>query len=106
MATQPRFAGEKFARNQRFVAALDNFATVRGLCPAHVAIAWVRAKNPTIVPVLGAGTRAQLAEALGALAVELSADDVTALEALMPADEVAGTRYHAAQMAHLDSERT
>lgn len=75
------------------------------LAPGQLAIAWARAKVPAFVPLVGARTRAQLADALGALARPLSADDVAAFEALVPEGAVAGTRYGADQMKHLDSER-
>ena len=105
-ARMPRFAGENFARNQPLVAALGRLAAARGVRPAQLAIAWARAKRPTIVPVIGARTRAQLAESLGALAIVLTPAEVAEIEAAVPAASVAGSRYHAAQMAHLDSERT
>jgi aryl-alcohol dehydrogenase-like predicted oxidoreductase len=70
-----------------------------------LAIAWVLAKGSFIVPVVGARTRAQLAESLGALHVELSAEELAEIEALVPAEAVAGTRYDAGQMKMLDSER-
>jgi aryl-alcohol dehydrogenase-like predicted oxidoreductase len=105
-ARMPRFSGDNFARNQALVAALDKLATARGVRPAQLAIAWARAKRPSIVPVMGARTRTQLADSLGALAIALSPAEVAELEAAVPANAVAGTRYHAAQMAHLDSERS
>ena len=75
----------------------------------QLAIAWVRAKGVaqtvTLVPTVGARTRAQLAEALAGLDVTLGADEVARLEAAVPAAEVAGTRYAAPLMAMLDSER-
>jgi aryl-alcohol dehydrogenase-like predicted oxidoreductase len=73
--------------------------------PAQLAIAWALAKHPHVVPVLGARTRAQLSDALGALAVRLSPADLARVEAAVPAEAVAGTRYGAEQMQHLDSER-
>jgi aryl-alcohol dehydrogenase-like predicted oxidoreductase len=71
----------------------------------QLAVAWVLAKGSFIVPVLGARTRAQLAESLGALHVKLSHDELAALEAAVPAGAVAGTRYDLAQMRVLDSEK-
>ena len=58
-----------------------------------------------MVPVIGARTRPQLAESLGALAVELSTEDVARIEEAVPAASVAGTRYDPHQMRSLDSER-
>jgi aryl-alcohol dehydrogenase-like predicted oxidoreductase len=104
-AMLPRFTGENRARNEKLVARLAELARERGATPAQLAIAWVLAKQPAAVPVIGARTRAQLAEALGALDVALSPEEVARLEEAVPAAEVAGTRYDAFQMKHLDSER-
>ncbi len=57
------------------------------------------------MPVVGAKTRALLADALGALDKPLSASDVATLEAIVPTGAITGTRYGAEQMAHLDSEK-
>jgi aryl-alcohol dehydrogenase-like predicted oxidoreductase len=104
-AHMPRFAGENRVRNQRLVDALRRIAAERGVTPAQLAIAWTRAKKPFVIPTIGARTRAQLDDALGALAISLSPAEVAALEDPVPAAAVAGTRYAAQQMAHLDSER-
>jgi aryl-alcohol dehydrogenase-like predicted oxidoreductase len=101
----PRFTGENRERNQQLVAALERLAAARGVRPAQLAIAWVLAKGRSIVPVIGARTRKQLDESLGALAIELSAVEIAAIEQAIPAAEVAGTRYAAPMMQHLDSER-
>ncbi len=101
----PRFSGENLERNRALVARLGELAARRGVTPAQLAIAWALAKGETIVPVIGARTRAQLADALAALQLTLSPADVAELEAAVPADAVAGTRYDAHQMRALDSER-
>lgn len=101
----PRFAGANGEKNQQLVDALARAAAERGVKPAQLAIAWVRAKGRSIVPLLGARTRAQLADAIAAVEIRLSPDEVAALEAAVPASAVAGTRYAEAQMRHLDSER-
>jgi len=101
----PRFTGDNRERNQRLIAALAQLAAARGVRPAQLAIAWVLAKRHAIVPVIGARTRVQLDDALGALAIELSPAEVAALEQAVPAAEVAGERYTPVQMQHLDSER-
>ena len=101
----PRFAGEQGAKNTGVVAKLHAFAAERGLTPAQLALAWVLAKQPTLVPIVGARTRAQLDDALVALDKPLSASDVAALEAIVPKDAIGGTRYGAEQMKYLDSER-
>jgi aryl-alcohol dehydrogenase-like predicted oxidoreductase len=101
----PRFAGENQARNQQLVDALHRLAAARGVSPAQLAIAWARAKKPFVIPTIGARTRKQLDEALGALAITLTPSEVAALEDAVPAGAVAGTRYAEAMMSHLDSER-
>jgi aryl-alcohol dehydrogenase-like predicted oxidoreductase len=101
----PRFAADNRGRNDGVVAVLQRFATERGMSVGQLAIAWALARQPGFLPVVGAKTRAQLADALGALDKPLSAGDVTALEALVPEGAIAGTRYGAEQMSHLDSEK-
>lgn len=101
----PRFSGENLERNQRLVEALESLAAERGARPAQLAIAWVLAKDKSIVPVIGARTTTQLAESLGALDVELSPADLARLESAVPASAVAGTRYDEHQMRILDSEQ-
>ena len=101
----PRFSSENLARNQVLVARLKEIAHAKGITQAQLAIAWVLRKQPWVVPVIGARTRAQLAESLGALTVQLTAEEVASIEAAVPAEAVAGTRYDGHQMAMLDSER-
>jgi aryl-alcohol dehydrogenase-like predicted oxidoreductase len=101
----PRFTDDNRERNQRLVAALRRLADEKGISASQLAIAWVLAKRPDVVPVVGARTRTQLAETLGALDVSLSPADVTRLEEAVPPSAVAGTRYDAHQMRVLDSEK-
>ncbi len=101
----PRFTGENQAKNRELAEKLKQIAASKNVSPAQLAIAWALAKQPFVIPVIGARTRAQLAESLGALDVHLSGDEMAALESAIPADAVAGTRYGADQMKHLDSER-
>jgi aryl-alcohol dehydrogenase-like predicted oxidoreductase len=105
----PRFNGANAEKNQPLVDALARVAKGKGITPAQLAIAWVRAKGAeqsvTILPTMGARTRAQLADTLAALAVRLDASEVAALEAAVPASEIAGTRYPVFMMGTLDSEK-
>lgn len=98
----PRFSGDNLAQNAKVIEALRQLAAAKDLRPAQLAIAWVLAKGPRIIPVIGARTRKQLAESLAALQVKLSAADLAHIEAAIPA--VAGTRYDERQMRSLDSE--
>ena len=101
----PRFAGEEGERNRRLVEQLETLARGKGATAPQLAIAWVLAQAPSIVPVIGARTRTQLAESLGALALTLSAGDLAQIEAALPAAAIAGSRYDPHQMRMLDSER-
>jgi aryl-alcohol dehydrogenase-like predicted oxidoreductase len=101
----PRFSGPNAQQNAELVQTLGKVAAAKNTTPTRLCIAWVLSKSPNIVPVMGARTRAQLAETLGALEVELSAADVAEIERAIPPTAVAGTRYDEHQMRMLDSER-
>lgn len=101
----PRFTAENRGKNDALVAELARLAAERGKTASQLAIAWVLAKSRSVLPLVGARTRRQLEESLGALDVTLAPDDLARLEAAVPAAAVAGTRYDAHQMRILDSER-
>jgi aryl-alcohol dehydrogenase-like predicted oxidoreductase len=101
----PRFAGENLDRNLALVEALRGVADDLGATVAQAAIAWVGSRGADIVPLIGARTRTRLAEALGAVELSLSAEQLARIEDAVPADRVQGERYPAAHMAALDSER-
>ena len=102
----PRFTGENRERNQRLIDALQKVAAEKAVSASQLAIAWVLTKGPTIVPVIGARTRAQLTESLGALRVVLTPAELARIEEAVPAAAVAGSRYDEHQMRILDSERS
>jgi len=104
-AMSPRFQGENLDANLALVEALRAVAEAKGVTTAQTAIAWVASRGDDIVPLIGARRRDRLTEALGALEVTLSTEDLAAIEAAVPKDAAAGTRYAEAMMAHLDSER-
>lgn len=101
----PRFQGANLDRNLELVEALRAVADAKGISVAQIAIGWALSRGSDIVPLVGARRRDRLAEALGALDVVLSTDDLAAIERAVPPDAVAGDRYPAHQMAMLDSER-
>ncbi|PLR28549.1 aldo/keto reductase [Caulobacter zeae] len=101
----PRFQGENLDRNLALVETLRAVAEGKGVSVAQIAIAWVASRGDDIVPLVGARRRDRLAEALGALDVVLTAEDLAAIEAAVPKGAAAGERYAPAMMAHLDSER-
>ena len=101
----PRFQEQNLAQNLDLVTALDQIAGQRGVTAAQLAIAWVLSRGDDIIPLIGTKRRDRLAEALHALTdLTLSADDLAAIEAAVPAGAVAGERYDPAQLAMLDSE--
>jgi aryl-alcohol dehydrogenase-like predicted oxidoreductase len=101
----PRFTGENRERNQRLIDALQKLAAEKGVSVSQLAIAWVLTKGSTIVPVIGARTRTQLTESMGALQVTLTPAEIARIEEAVPAAAVAGSRYDEHQMRILDSER-
>ena len=104
-ARMPRFQGENLDHNLALVEALREVADAKHVTVAQIAFAWVLSRGEDIVPLVGARRRDQLAEALAALEIELSEDDLERIERAVPPDAAAGDRYGAPQMADLDSER-
>jgi aryl-alcohol dehydrogenase-like predicted oxidoreductase len=100
----PRFQGDNLARNRALVEALQALAKEKGCTTAQLAIAWVASQGADVVPLIGAKRPEQLTSAVAALDVRLSPDDLARIEAALPAEAVAGERYGAALMTHLDSE--
>jgi aryl-alcohol dehydrogenase-like predicted oxidoreductase len=98
----PRFEGENLSRNLALVEALKAIAAEKGATPAQLAIAWVLAQGPDIIPIVGARRRGQLTETLAAADIALSQEELARLAAAVPHDAVVGTRYAAAQMAALN----
>ena len=101
----PRFSGENLDRNLALVDTLRTIADGKGVTVAQLAIAWVASRGTDIIPLVGARRRDRLTEALGAIEVRLTEQDLAAIEAAVPTDAVAGARYDAFQMSILDSER-
>ncbi|MGA9866131.1 MAG: aldo/keto reductase [Acetobacteraceae bacterium] len=103
-AHSPRFQGTNVDSNLGLVERLQAIAQTRGVSVAQLAIGWVSARGEDIVPLIGARRRDRLTEALGALDLHLMPADLAAIEEAVPKGAAAGSRYAAAQMAHLDSE--
>lgn len=100
-ARSPRFQGENLRHNLSLAEALGAVAQDNGITPAQAAIAWVAARGEDVVPLVGARRRDRLSEALGALDVELSREEVAELESAVPPGAAAGERYPEPQMRHL-----
>ena len=101
----PRFQGENLRANQALIEGLRAIAQQKGISVAQLAVAWVLSRGKDIIPLVGARRRDQLAEALEALTISFSAEELAAIEKAAPIASVAGDRYGAEQMAALDSER-
>jgi len=95
---QPRFAADNLARNLAQVAAIEAVAREKGVKPGQVALAWLLAQGPDIVPIPGTKRSERVDENLAALDVALSADDVARLSSALPPGAAAGLRYPEAGM--------
>ena len=98
----PRYQGENFDANVRAAGAVRDVAAKRGAKPGQVAIAWLLAKGPDVVPIPGSKSRTHLEENAGAADVLLSAQELAALDAALSAEKVSGPRYNPRQMAMVD----
>ncbi len=101
----PRFQQGNLERNLALLDALEKIAGQRGVSAAQLAIAWVAAQGEDIIALIGTKRRSRLAEAIAALDLRLSSEELAAIAAAVPAEQVAGTRYDTPQMGALDSER-
>jgi aryl-alcohol dehydrogenase-like predicted oxidoreductase len=101
----PRFRPENLDRNLQLVEALRAIAAEKGATVAQIAIGWVLSRGEDIVPLVGTTRRDRLAEAIGALELELTDADLAAIEGAAPPGAAAGDRYDERQMSMLDSER-
>ena len=98
----PRFQGEAFSKNLDLVAAIGTMATDKGCTPAQLALAWVLAQGPDVVPIPGTKRRKYLEDNLGAIDVELTDDDLARIDELLPPGAAEGARYPQASMASID----
>ncbi|WP_336490769.1 aldo/keto reductase [Methylobacterium nigriterrae] len=100
--TSPRFQGENFQKNLDLVAQIQAITADKGCTPAQLALGWVLAQGEDIVPIPGTKRRKYLEENLGALEVVLTPEDLSRIDAALPAGAAAGTRYAAPQMQALN----
>ena len=89
----PRFTEENRKANLAFVEWLKTFAACKNATPAQVALAWLLAQKPWIVPIPGTTKLHRLDENLGAARIQLSADDLREIERAVSQIEVHGARY-------------
>jgi aryl-alcohol dehydrogenase-like predicted oxidoreductase len=89
----PRFSEENRKANQALVDIISSFATKKQATPGQIALAWLLAKKPWIVPIPGTTKLSRLEENLGAAQVELTPDDMRSLEEASSQIKLEGARY-------------
>lgn len=89
----PRFAEENLSRNQAIVRTLRALASDKGVTPGQLALAWLTHQGSDVVPIPGTKRRTYLAENVAALDIELSQEELGAIEDAAPLGAVAGERY-------------
>ena len=92
-ARNPRFAPEAIKANRAVIELLEKIGAQKGATPAQIALAWLLAQKPWIVPIPGSRKLERLDENIGAAAVELTANDLSELENAMSQITVVGDRY-------------
>lgn len=97
----PRFAGDNLDANLALVAQVREIAERKGCTPGQLALAWVLAQGVDVAPIPGTKRVKYLEENVGAASVELTVDDLDALEKAVPRGAVAGDRY--GDMSHIDA---
>ena len=101
----PRFSSQNLDHNLSLVEALREIAEAKEVTVAQLAIAWVLSRGQDIVSLVGARRPDRLTEALGALDLKLTDNELARIEAAVPTGIAAGERYATPMMAQLDSER-
>ena len=100
--TTPRFKAENFQHNLDLVKRVEEIAREKRCTPAQLALAWVLAQGPEIVPIPGTKRRKYLQENVGAIGVDLTREDLQRIEEAAPKDAFAGSRYPEAMMKLLN----
>lgn len=95
----PRFSSENLPINLALVDGLRDIASAHEATVAQLAIAWVLAKNPHVVALVGARRPERIAAMVAATTLELTPSDIAVIESSVPTNAVAGTRYAAPLMA-------
>jgi len=98
----PRFQGENFERNLRLVERVRQIAAEKRCTPSQLALAWLLARGPDIVPIPGTKKRKYLEENAGAVRVKLTPEDLRRNDEVAPKGVAAGERYPAAGMQRVN----
>jgi aryl-alcohol dehydrogenase-like predicted oxidoreductase len=102
----PRFNPPHFGRNRILLDQFNRIAWEAGCTPAQLALAWLLAKAPFVLPIVGTTSIAHLREDVAASEVRVSAQTLAAVEKLINADTVSGQRYAPETLAEIDTEST
>jgi aryl-alcohol dehydrogenase-like predicted oxidoreductase len=97
-SSQPRMAGGNLEINLKIVDALRSLASEKGVTAGQLALAWVQSRGENVVPIPGTKRRKYLEENVAAVGLDLSVEDITAIEKAVPINAVAGGRYPEAGM--------
>jgi aryl-alcohol dehydrogenase-like predicted oxidoreductase len=89
----PRFMGGNFAKNRTLVERIEAIAKEKACTPAQLALAWLLAQGPDVIPIPGTKRTARLEENLGAAHVQLTPQEIDRISAAIPIGAAAGTRY-------------
>lgn len=89
----PRFQGENFAKNLELVDKIREIASAKGCTPSQLALAWVLAQGPDIVPIPGTKRSKYLDENMGSIDVLLTPDELARIDAVLPDGSTSGDRY-------------
>lgn len=100
--SNPRFQGENFVKNLELVEKIEQLAREKSCTPAQLALAWLLAQGSDVVPIPGTRNAKRLAENAAAVDVVLSAEELEAIDTILPPDAAAGLRYPEAQMGLLN----
>ncbi|MBZ4019872.1 aldo/keto reductase [Streptomyces purpurogeneiscleroticus] len=100
--TQPRFADGNLERNLAIVEQLNELAAAKGVTAGQLALAWVQHRGADVVPIPGTRREKYLLENVAAVAIGLSPDELAAIDAVAPAEAVAGTRYDATNLTFVN----
>lgn len=98
----PRFQGENFAKNLQLVEQVKSIASEKGVTPGQLALAWLLAQGEDIVPIPGTKRRNYLEENVGAIEIQLTAEDLQRIDAVAPKGSAAGERYPTQQMSSVN----
>ena len=98
----PRFAAEAMSANQPVIDLLKELAATKKATPAQIALAWVMAQKPWIVPIPGTRSLEHLRENVGAVDVALTADDLQDVSPALAAINIKGGRMNEEQMEQVD----